>query len=77
MAYVSSLLRMYLCADTEGDVHPRGFLGQFNKGAIIDEIQRVPEMTSYLQSLIDEDPQYGRWVLTGSQSLTMMEFRAT
>jgi hypothetical protein len=52
---------------------PRGFLSQFNRGAIIDEIQRVPELTSYLQGLIDDDPRHGRWVLTGSQSLTMME----
>lgn len=52
---------------------PRGFLAQFDKGAIIDEIQRVPELTSYLQHLIDEDPRHGRWILTGSQSLTMME----
>ncbi len=52
---------------------PRRFLGQFDKGAIIDEIQRVPDLTSYLQQMIDDDPGHGRWVLTGSQSLTMME----
>ncbi len=52
---------------------PRGFLGQFSQGAVLDEIQRVPELTSYLQGLIDDDPKHGRWVLTGSQSLTMME----
>lgn len=52
---------------------PRSFLGQFQKGAIIDEIQRVPELTSYLQGLIDDSPKHGRWILTGSQSLTMME----
>lgn len=52
---------------------PRGFLSQFDKGAIIDEVQRVPELTSYLQGRIDDDPRPGRWILTGSQSLTMME----
>ena len=52
---------------------PRGFLGQFRAGAVIDEIQRVPELTSYLQGMIDADPKHGRWILTGSQSLTMME----
>jgi predicted AAA+ superfamily ATPase len=52
---------------------PRGFLGQFRAGAIIDEIQRVPELTSYIQGMIDADPRHGRWILTGSQSLTMME----
>lgn len=52
---------------------PRGFLGEFKKGAIIDELQRVPDLTSYLQQLIDDDPRHGRWILTGSQSLTMTE----
>ena len=52
---------------------PRGFLGQFRAGAVIDEIQRVPELTSYLQGMIDADPKHGRWILTGSKSLTMME----
>lgn len=52
---------------------PRGFLNQFDKGAVLDEIQRVPDLTSYLQGLIDDEPRHGRWILTGSQSLTMME----
>ena len=52
---------------------PRGFLAQFEAGTIVDEIQRVPELTSYLQPMVDEDQQPGRWILTGSQSLTMME----
>jgi uncharacterized protein len=52
---------------------PRGFLGQFRAGAVIDEVQRVPELTAYLQGMIDADPRHGRWILTGSQSLTMLE----
>jgi hypothetical protein len=52
---------------------PRGFLGQFNQGAILDEIQRVPELISYLQGMIDEDPVPGRWVLTGSQNFALLE----
>lgn len=52
---------------------PRRFLAEFEKGAIIDEIQRVPDLTSYLQGIIDENPQHGRWILTGSQSFTMMQ----
>lgn len=51
----------------------RGFLAQFRNGAIIDEVQRAPELTSYLQQIIDAAPRPGRWILTGSQSLTMME----
>lgn len=51
---------------------PRGFLGQFPLGAILDEIQRAPELSSYLQPLVDSDPSPGRWVLTGSQNLAVL-----
>jgi predicted AAA+ superfamily ATPase len=52
---------------------PRAFLAQFPKGAVIDEVQRCPELPSYLQVLIDADPAPGRWILTGSQNLTLFE----
>jgi len=52
---------------------PRGFLAQFPKGAVIDEVQRVPELPSYLQGLIDSDPKPGRWILIGSQNLSLLE----
>lgn len=52
---------------------PRAFLAQFTDGVILDEIQRVPDLTSYIQGLIDENPQPGRWVLTGSQNLALLE----
>jgi predicted AAA+ superfamily ATPase len=45
----------------------RGFLARYPEGAVLDEIQRVSELTSYLQPLVDADPTPGRWVLTGSQ----------
>ena len=51
---------------------PRGFLRQFPHGAIIDEVQRVPELLSYLQGIIDSDPESGRWILTGSQNLSLL-----
>lgn len=46
---------------------PRGFLAQYRDGAILDEIQRAPELVSYLQPMVDEDPRAGRFILTGSQ----------
>lgn len=46
---------------------PRGFLGEYRRGAVIDEVQRAPDLTSYLQGEVDEDPTPGRFVLTGSQ----------
>src|SRR5665811_387703 len=58
--------------DFAGD-DPVGFLARFPDGAILDEIQRAPELLSYLQGIVDEDPTPGRFVLTGSQNLTLMD----
>ncbi|MCQ3810927.1 MAG: ATP-binding protein [Acidimicrobiia bacterium] len=52
---------------------PRAFLAQFPGGAIIDEVQRAPDLPSYLQGIIDADPTPGRWVLTGSQHFSLLE----
>ena len=52
---------------------PRGFLAQFPRGAIIDEVQRAPDLLSYLQGIIDDDPVPGRWILTGSQNLSLLD----
>jgi len=52
---------------------PRAFLDRFRTGAIIDEVQRCPELSSYLQERIDADPKPGRWILTGSQNLALLE----
>lgn len=46
---------------------PRGFLGRFPDGAIIDEAQRCPELFSYLQGVVDARRRMGEFVLTGSQ----------
>ena len=45
---------------------PRGLLEGLQQGAILDEIQRVPELLSYLQGMIDNDRTPGRFILTGS-----------
>jgi hypothetical protein len=45
---------------------PRGFLGQNEGGAILDEIQRVPALLSYLQGIVDRGGKRGRFILTGS-----------
>ena len=52
---------------------PRAFLAQFPEGAIIDEVQRVPDLLSYLQGIIDDDPAPGRWILSGSQNLSLLK----
>ena len=52
---------------------PRAFLAQFPKGAILDEVQRVPDLPSYLQGIIDNDPAHSRWILSGSQNFSLLE----
>lgn len=51
---------------------PRGFLGQFKGPAIIDEAQRAPSLFSYVQVLVDESHQAGRFILTGSQNFLLL-----
>ncbi len=50
---------------------PRSFLEQFPKGAIIDEIQRVPELLSYIQTVVDNTDEKGMFILTGSHQLEL------
>lgn len=52
---------------------PVAFFGRYGEGAVLDEVQRVPQIFSYLQGLVDEDPRPGRFVLTGSQNLALMD----
>lgn len=49
------------------ETDPRGFLGRYGGGAVLDEVQRAPSLFSYLQEAVDRDPTPGRFVLTGSQ----------
>ena len=46
---------------------PRGFLATYPDGAILDEVQHVPDLASWLQADVDVRRQMGRWLLTGSQ----------
>jgi len=53
---------------------PRAFLGQYKNGAIFDEIQRVPQLLSYMQGVIDAQPnKVGLFIITGSQNLLLLE----
>ena len=52
---------------------PRGFLSQFRQGAILDEIQRVPELLSYIQGMVDENKKPGMFIITGSHQLELHE----
>lgn len=50
---------------------PRGFLAQYEEGAIFDEVQRVPDLFSYLQGIVDRKRSPGRFVLTGSHQFLL------
>ncbi len=52
-------------------IDPRSFFVQFPSPVIIDEIQRVPGLLSYIQVLVDEQKQNGMYILTGSQQLSL------
>lgn len=51
---------------------PRGFLARFPDGAIIDEVQHVPALLSWIQTDVDLSATMGRYVLTGSQNFALM-----
>jgi predicted AAA+ superfamily ATPase len=51
---------------------PRGFLGRYANGAVIDEVQRCPALFSYLQTQVDHDGRMGQFVLTGSQQFGLL-----
>ena len=50
---------------------PRGFLREYERGAIIDEVQHAPDLLGYLQEEVDRDPSPGRFILTGSEHLSI------
>lgn len=52
---------------------PRSFLSSSKSGLIIDEAQRVPDLFSYIQSIVDEKKVPGRFIITGSHNFLMQE----
>lgn len=60
-------VRLYAIED------PRGFLSNYPNGAIFDEAQRVPEIFSYLQQILDESDTKGLFIITGSNNFLLQE----
>jgi hypothetical protein len=58
-----------LAAETD----PRGFLGQVEGGGIVDEVQRLPSLLSYIQGMVDKSKARGRFILTGSHQPRLHE----
>lgn len=57
-----------LCLDD-----PIGFLRQFKGPVILDEVQRTPDIFSYIQGVVDEKDKPGQFILTGSQNFLLLE----
>jgi len=58
-------IRLYATED------PRGFLSQYQQYVIFDEVQRVPQLLSYIQTIVDEDNIKAQFILTGSHQLEL------
>lgn len=52
---------------------PRGFLATYSDKTIIDEVQRVPSLFSYLQTYVGSQNKEGMYLLTGSHNFLLME----
>jgi predicted AAA+ superfamily ATPase len=55
------------------EADPRGFLSQMEDGGILDEVQRLPVLLSFLQGIVDKDNKPGRFILTGSHQPQLHE----
>jgi len=55
------------------EADPRGFLGQMEDGGILDEVQRLPALLSYIQGMVDKSGRRGRFILTGSHQPKLHE----
>jgi predicted AAA+ superfamily ATPase len=51
---------------------PLGFLSQYHRCAILDEVQQVPELFSYIQTIVDNVGTMGQYILSGSQNFHLM-----
>lgn len=58
-------VRLFAKTDT------KGFLHQFKNGVIIDEVQNVPEILSYIQGIVDIYPER-KFYLTGSSQFALL-----
>ena len=52
---------------------PNAFLKLYDKYVIFDEVQRVPQLFSYIQALVDESKIMGQFILSGSQNFHLLQ----
>lgn len=53
-------------ARERAETDPKAFLAQFPDGAVLDEVQRVPALLSWIQGIVDDEDREGLFILTGS-----------
>jgi predicted AAA+ superfamily ATPase len=53
---------VHIAAETDS----RGFLAGLPEGGVLDEIQRLPGLLSYIQGIVDQEKKTGMFILTGS-----------
>jgi uncharacterized protein len=68
----------YVTLENPGDrnlalADPVRFLSAFPQGAVLDEIQKAPELFSYLQGILDASNERGKFILTGSNNFLLLE----
>jgi predicted AAA+ superfamily ATPase len=51
---------------------PRGFLYNYPSGAVLDEVQRTPELFSYIQGIVDVNKE-AHFVLSGSSNFLLLQ----
>lgn len=51
---------------------PNGFLKEYSENVILDEVQRVPSLFSYIQTKVDESKKMGQYILSGSQNFHLL-----
>lgn len=52
---------------------PRAFFARYGSRTVIDEAQRVPDLFSYMQGIVDRTGDPGQFVISGSQNFLLME----
>ena len=55
------------------EADPKAFLEEYKNGVILDEVQKYPELLSYIQVVIDEEYSPARFIITGSENLLLSE----
>jgi predicted AAA+ superfamily ATPase len=55
------------------ETDPNGFLKKYQTSVILDEVQRVPSLFSYIQTLVDDNGLMGQFILSGSQNFHLMQ----